>query len=87
MVAVTVSAHIQQLVLGARWSLTIELGDLMFESLPLSKVMVGMKSGVGWICAIDEAKICGHEVEGASIGRGLILQEISRDCGIIDVGI
>ncbi len=87
MVAVTVSAHIEQLVLRATWSLAIKLGDLMFEPLPLSKVVLAMKSAIGWICAIDEAKICGHEVEGAGIGGGLILQEISCDCGIIDVGI
>lgn len=34
-VAVTVSAHIEQLVLGAMRSFAIELSDLMLEALPL----------------------------------------------------
>ena len=87
MVAVTVSAHIEQLILGATRSLVIELSNLTLEALPLSQIMVRMKSGIGWICAIDETKVCVHEVKGASIGRGLILQEVSRDGGIIDVEI
>ena len=87
MVAVTVSAHVEQLVPSATRSLEIELGKLMLEALPLSQVVVGMKSGIGWICAIDEAKVCGHEVEGAGIRRGLVLQEVSRNGCIIDVGI
>ena len=87
MIAVTVSAHIEQLVLGATRSFTIELANLMLEALPLSKIVVRMKGGIGRICAIDETKICGHEIENASIGRGLILQEVSSDCSIIDVGV
>lgn len=87
MVAVTVSAHIEQLVLGSTRSLAIELSNLTLKALPLGQIMVGMKSGIGWICAIDETKVCVHEVKGASIGRGLILREVSRDGGIIDVGI
>lgn len=85
MVAVTVPAHVEQLVFGASRSLAVELSNLMFEALPLSQVMVVIEGGIGWICAIDEAKVCGHEVEGASIGRGLILQEVSSDCSIVDV--
>ena len=85
MVAIAVSAHVEQLVLGATGSLAIELGDLVLETLPLGLIMVGPKGGIGGICAIDEAKVRGHEIEGASIGRGLILQEVSCDGGIIDV--
>ena len=58
----------------------------MLEALPLSEIMVGVESGVGWICAIDEAKICGHEIEGASIRRGLILQEVTCDGSVVDIG-
>ena len=72
-VAVTVSAHVEQLVFGTTRSLTIEPGYLVLEALPLSQILVGMKSGIGWICAIDETKISGHEIKGARIGRGLIL--------------
>ena len=72
-VAVTVSAHIEQLVFDATGSLAIELGYLVLEALPLSQIFVGMKSGISWICAIDETKISGHEIKCACIGRGLIL--------------
>lgn len=72
-VAVTVSAHIEQLVFGTTRSLAIELGHLVLEALPLSWILVGMKSGIGWICAIDETKVSGHEIKRARISRGLIL--------------
>ena len=87
MVAITMSPHIEQLVLRATRSLAIELANLTLEALPLSQIMVGMNGGIGRICAIDETKICCHEIESAGIGRGLILQEISRDCSIVDVGV
>ena len=86
-VAVTVSAHIEQLVPGAMRSFAVELGDLMLEALPLGQVMVGGKSGIGWVCAIEETKVCGHEIKSAGIGRGLILQEVSGDGSVIDVGV
>ena len=72
-VAVTVSAHVKQLVFDATRSLAIELGYLVLEALPLGQILVGMKSGIGGICAIDETKIRGHEIKRARIGRGLIL--------------
>ena len=72
-VAVTVSAHVEQLVFGTTRSLAIELGYLVLEALPLSQILAGMKSAISWICAIDETKVSGHEIEGARIGRGLIL--------------
>lgn len=53
MVAVTVSAHIEQLVLGTARSLAVELGHLVLETLPLTHIMVGLDSGIGWICAIN----------------------------------
>ena len=59
----------------------------MLEALPLSQIMVERKSRIGWICTINEAKVCDDEVEGARIGRGLILQEVSRDGSVVDVGI
>ena len=86
-VAVAVSAQVEQLVLGATRSLAVELGDLVLEALPLGQVVGGMESVVGGIGAVDEAKVCGHEVEGASVGRGFILQEVSGDCCITDVGL
>ena len=72
-VAVTMSAHIEQLVFDTTRSLAIELGHLVLEALPLSQIFVGMKSGVGGICAIDETKVGGHEIKCARIGRGHIL--------------
>ena len=84
-VSVAVSAHVEQLVLGAARSLAVELGDLMLEALPLGQVVVRMEGGVGWICAVDEAEICGHEIESASVGRGFVLQEVPCDCSVIDV--
>lgn len=47
--------------------------------------MVGGKSGIGWVCAIEETKVGGDKVKGAGIGRGFILQEVSRDGGVINV--
>ena len=87
MIAVTVSAHVEQLVLGATRSVAIELADLVLEALPLRKITVGVKSGVGRIRAIDEAKVYGHEIKGANIRRGFILQEVPCDSSIIDRGI
>ena len=86
MVAVAVPAHVEQLVLGAMRSITVELGNLMLKALPLGQIMMGMERGIGGICAINETKVCGHEIKGASISRGLILQEISCDGSVIDIG-
>ena len=86
MIAVTMSAHVEQLVLGATGSVAIELANLVLEALPLSKITMGVKSGVGRIRAIDEAKICGHEIKGASISRRLILQEVTCDSSVVDRG-
>ena len=47
--------------------------------------MVGRNGGIGWVCAIEETKVSGHEVKGAGIGRGFILQEVSRNGGVIYV--
>ena len=58
----------------------------MLEALPLGLVaVVGTEGGIGGVGAVDEAEVCGREVEGGGVGRGLILQEISRDGGVVDV--
>ena len=85
-VAVAMPAHVEELVRGAGRGVAVELGELMLEALPLgSVVVVGTEGGVGWVCAVDETEVCGHEVERGGVGRGLILQEISRDGGVVDV--
>ena len=86
-VAVAVPAQVEELVLGAGRSVAVELAELMLEALPLGPVTVGTESGIGWVCAVDETKVCGHEIERGGIGRGLILQEISGDGGVVDVRI
>ena len=57
----------------------------MSEALPLGLVAVRGEGGVGWVGAVYEAEVCGCEVEGGGVGRGLILQEISCEGGVVDV--
>lgn len=65
MVPITMTAHVEELVFGATRRLAVELVDLVFETLPLGQVPRG--TAVGWICAVDEAKIGSHEIEGCAI--------------------
>ena len=55
MIAITMTAHVEELVFGATRRLAVELVDLVFEKLPLGQVLRG--TAVGWICAVDEAKL------------------------------
>ena len=55
MIAITMAAHVEELVFGATRRLAIELVDLVFETLPLGQVLRG--TVVGWICAVDETKL------------------------------
>ena len=61
------AAHEEQLVLSTVRCSTIELGDLMLESLPLREVPM-VEAHVAGISAVDEAEICGDKVESARVG-------------------
>ena len=74
MVAVAVPTQVEELVRGAGRGVAVELGELMLEALPLGPVVVVVtEGGIGWVCAVDQTEVCGHEVEGGGVGRGLIL--------------
>ena len=73
-VAVAVAAQVEELVRGGRRGVAVESGELVMEALPLGLVaVVGTEGGVGGVGAVDEAEVCGREVEGGGVGRGLIL--------------
>ncbi len=55
MIAITMTAHVEELVFGPTRRLAVELVDLVFETLPLGQVLES--TAVGWICAVDEAKL------------------------------
>ena len=55
MIAITMTAHVEELVFGATRRLAVELVYLVFETLPLGQVLRG--TVIGWICAVDEAKL------------------------------
>ena len=55
MIAVTMTAHIEQLVFRAMRRLAVQLVDLVFKTLPLGQVLRG--TAISWICAVDEAKL------------------------------
>ena len=55
MIAITMTAHVEEFVFGAMRRLAVELVDLVFKTLPLGQVLEG--TAVGWICAVDEAKL------------------------------
>ena len=85
-VAVAVPAQVEEPVRGAGRGVAVEADELVFEALPLGLVaVVGREGGVGGVGAVDETEVCGHEVEGGGVGRGLILEEISRDGCVVDV--
>ena len=84
-VAVAVPAQVEELVRGVRRGVAVELGELVVEALPLGAVAVGTEGGVGGVGAVDEAEVCGFEIEGGGVGCGLILLEIACDGGVVDV--
>ena len=83
-VAVTMSAHVEKLVLGSLWGGMVQLGDSALETLPLSQIVVGTV-GIGRIRLVYKTKIGRGEIKGSSVGCGFILQEVSCDCGVVEV--
>lgn len=63
MVAIAMTAHVEELVLDVVWRVLIELVDLVLEALPLCQVVV-FQGGIGGVGAVDEAEVRGHEIEG-----------------------
>ena len=57
----------------------------MREALPLGGLLAIWTRGVGRVGAVDEAEVGGDEVEGGSVGGGVVLLEDAADDGVVDV--
>lgn len=61
-IAFTMAAHVQELVLRVTGRLMIQFGELVLKSLPLGRV-VNVQSLVAGIGAVEESEVGGHKIE------------------------
>lgn len=88
MIALTVAAEPEQPVLNIGSSILVQVGEVVSKELPLCELAGRwLRQGrVGGVGAVDEAEICGCEVERGSVRGIVVLKEYSSHGREIEVG-
>ena len=84
---VAVPAEEEQAVVSVLRSGFVEFGDLVGESLPLRFAAMRVVRRIARVFSIYKPEIGGREVERGRVGGGVILQEVPRHRGVVDVSV